>query len=266
MAVPAAAQRRPPPHPPQNRPSPSSAEDREARALFEAGVEAYNAARYDRALDYFRRAHELSRRPQLLYNLGLAADRLGSAAVAIEAYERYLRELPNAAERDAVLERIERLREATSPDATVVDGPSASVERGASEAEHAVEDAVDDAVRQAAPVVSHGPGPMPWVLALGGGALLLTGGALLAVALVNQGQLADAEDGATWRSYEGHYDRANVFGSVGWALLGVGALTAAVSVVLLATSGSERGDNASTPRPALALRLGPGGLALRGTF
>ncbi|HVK84044.1 MAG TPA: hypothetical protein VM513_08050, partial [Kofleriaceae bacterium] len=45
--------------------------DEEARSLFRAGETAFNAARYADALAHFRRAHELSDRPELLYNIGV---------------------------------------------------------------------------------------------------------------------------------------------------------------------------------------------------
>ena len=50
--------------------------DEEARQLFEAGRVAFTAGRFQSALDSFRRAHELSGRPLLLYNIGTCYDRL----------------------------------------------------------------------------------------------------------------------------------------------------------------------------------------------
>jgi tetratricopeptide (TPR) repeat protein len=85
--------------------------DREARFLFEAGRTAYDAGRYKEALGHFQRAYELSQRPQLLYNVGQAADRLRQDQLALDAFERYLSALPAAANRPAVEERIKVLRE-----------------------------------------------------------------------------------------------------------------------------------------------------------
>lgn len=85
--------------------------DREARFLFEAGRTAYDAGRYREALGHFQRAYELSQRPQLLYNVGQAADRLREDQLALDAFERYLSALPAAANRPAVEERIKLLRE-----------------------------------------------------------------------------------------------------------------------------------------------------------
>lgn len=86
-------------------------QDREARFLFEAGRTAYDAGRYREALGHFQRAYDLSKRPQLLYNVGQAADRLREDELALDAFERYLSALPAAANRPAVEERIKVLRE-----------------------------------------------------------------------------------------------------------------------------------------------------------
>jgi tetratricopeptide (TPR) repeat protein len=85
-------------------------EDREARFLFEAGRTAYDAGRYREALAHFQGAYDLSLRPQLLYNVGQAADRLRQDEVALDAFERYLSALPVADNRPAVEERIKVLR------------------------------------------------------------------------------------------------------------------------------------------------------------
>src|SRR3989304_4382708 len=66
--------------------------DREARALFDAGSTAFEDARYGDALGYFRRAYELSHRPALLYNIGLAADRLRHDEDALAAFQQFLAE------------------------------------------------------------------------------------------------------------------------------------------------------------------------------
>lgn len=88
----------------------SSPNDLEARRLFEAGSMAYDDARYEEAVQHFRRAYELSGRSELLYNVGQAADRLRRDAEALEAFEDYLAASPNADNRRQVEVRIEVLR------------------------------------------------------------------------------------------------------------------------------------------------------------
>lgn len=86
--------------------------DAEARALFEAGVVAFEAARYADALDYYQRAYELSGRPELLYNIGTAADRLRRDRLALESFEGFLRAVPDHPRRREIEVRMAAIREA----------------------------------------------------------------------------------------------------------------------------------------------------------
>ena len=93
--------------------APAAAQDpsaeAEARSVFDAGQVAFTSGHYADALGYFKRAHELSHRPALLFNIALCADRLRDDDAAIEAYERYLVEVPLAANRREVNDRLEAL-------------------------------------------------------------------------------------------------------------------------------------------------------------
>jgi len=84
----------------------------EARRVFEAGEVAFSAGHYADALGYFQRAHTLSQRPALLFNIALCQDRLRDDDAAIEAYQRYLEEVPLATNRREVDGRLEALRSA----------------------------------------------------------------------------------------------------------------------------------------------------------
>ena len=96
-AVPAAAQRTP--------------DDAAAREYFERGRAAFEQADYEGALVYFRHAYRLSRRGELQYNIGVAADRLQREEEALEAFEHYLEETETAAREAEVQERIIALRQ-----------------------------------------------------------------------------------------------------------------------------------------------------------
>ena len=82
----------------------------EARSVFAAGEVAFRDGRYHDALVYFRRAHQLSQRPALLYNIALCQDRLRDDDAAIDAYDRYLAEVPLATNRREVDDRLAALR------------------------------------------------------------------------------------------------------------------------------------------------------------
>ena len=76
---------------------------------------------YDDALRFFEDAHARSHRPQLLYNIGQAADRLRNDQKALTAFKAYLAALPDAENREEVENRIralERIREAPTPTET----------------------------------------------------------------------------------------------------------------------------------------------------
>jgi tetratricopeptide (TPR) repeat protein len=90
---------------------PDTAHDEEARARFAAARLAYADGRFDDALEDFKRAYALSRRPELLFNVGSAADRLRRDQEALEAYEAYLKQVPDADNRRFIEARVRLLRE-----------------------------------------------------------------------------------------------------------------------------------------------------------
>jgi len=95
----------------QEAPEELSAMDEEARLVFQAGTVAFEDGRFAEALDRFRTAYELSGRTQLLYNIGVSADRLRRDEEALAAFEQFLAESSADAEgvRDAEA-RVEILR------------------------------------------------------------------------------------------------------------------------------------------------------------
>jgi tetratricopeptide (TPR) repeat protein len=108
-AAPVAAQKK---KPEAKAESSASSSDEVARGLFQAGKAAYEAGNYADALDFFEQAHERSGRPELLFNIGQAADRLRQDGKAIEALRAYVTQLPNAANRVEVEARIRALEAA----------------------------------------------------------------------------------------------------------------------------------------------------------
>lgn len=208
--------------------------DAEARALFNAGEVAYIEGRYDTALDYFRRAYDLSGRALLLYNIGNAAEHVRHDAEALEAFERYLAETPeDAPNRVSVAARVEFLRStvaaadpvaATAPaDAEVTDEPPAPP---GPEPSHADE----------------GPGVAPWIVVGIGGAVAVAGAVLVGVGYADGASVSGATDGTTWSSISGAYERAPILEGVGFALLGAGLATAVAGIVWGAT-GSSASEN-----------------------
>ena len=88
--------------------------DAEARQLFLAGEAAYDAGRYESALEHFSRAYALTGRPGLLFNIGSVTERLRRDDEALRSYEAYLEAMPDAPNRPFVESRIAFLREHVS--------------------------------------------------------------------------------------------------------------------------------------------------------
>lgn len=84
--------------------------DARARATFEAGRHAYDQGAFAEALRHYETAYLLSKRPELLFNIGRAADSNGQVERAESAYAAYLEVLPSAENRKFVEARLEVLR------------------------------------------------------------------------------------------------------------------------------------------------------------
>ncbi len=252
--------------------------DAEARALFEAGQLAYQKGRFENALEYFSRAHELSQRPQLLYNIGSAADRLRKDEQALDAFRRYLEALPEAPNRGEVQSRIEVLEKTRarptdpSPEGAVPVEEEAQPEPEGAEPEPSGEEA-EPALEPVEPVVvpdaestepdadsAGGPGALAWIVAGTGVAL---GGAGAVLLVVGQGQISnveEAERGSRWEDYESDADSGPTLATTGVVLIGVGAAALATGVVWLAVGGGGQSERDAS------VAITPSGLLARGRF
>lgn len=156
--------------------------DKQARALFKQGKGAFEEGQYRDAWDYFRRAYLLSKRPELLYNVGQSADRMRMDREALEAFRLYLKNLPNAANRREVENRVRALEERLAATGGVEGGPStlgaeAAAEENQLEAENAAgktksEGGEDEPPKP--PPAGGQPGRNGWYLRLSLGVGLLT--------------------------------------------------------------------------------------------
>ena len=81
-----------------------------AQRLFAEGAAAYDAKDYAHALEKFEAARRIKPAPAFDYNIARCHDRLGQAAPAIAAYERYLAAAPAAADAAEVRTRVAVLR------------------------------------------------------------------------------------------------------------------------------------------------------------
>jgi hypothetical protein len=80
--------------------------DQKARERFLKGRAAFSEGEYRTAWDEFHAAYLLSKRPELLYNIGQTADRLRMDREALKSFRLYLKKLPDAQNRKEVEARI----------------------------------------------------------------------------------------------------------------------------------------------------------------
>lgn len=87
------------------------ARDQQARQLYAAGRDAYNAGDFQKAYDSFRECFTLSHEPALLYNVASALQGLKRPHDAAEALRSYLRLKPDDPDRPQIEERVRTLEE-----------------------------------------------------------------------------------------------------------------------------------------------------------
>lgn len=245
-------------------PQPAEGDDQDARAreLFLEGEAHYAAGRYELAAERYLEAYELSQRPELLFNVGNAYERLGDYARAAHYLGQYVAS-PRARDVVSVRERIRRLEAA-----------AAEEQRRAQEQQQPVA-APESAV--AAPAT---PRPRPrhddgrrtratwWLIGSGVSAAGALGMGLLAI---NAGSNAERRCADTGRpvcldSASSALAQETAFAISGDVLAVAAVVTAGVGIYLLF---QDDGDEA---RPATATRLAPtlapGGLgvSLSGNF
>jgi tetratricopeptide (TPR) repeat protein len=84
--------------------------DELARRHFESGAAYFEQAEYEAALREFRKAYELSQRPQILRNISVVEERLGNIAEAVVALDQYLDAAPNDPDVDTIRIRRDNLK------------------------------------------------------------------------------------------------------------------------------------------------------------
>lgn len=82
-----------------------------ARELFNRGKEFYQQGQYEEAIGAFTAAGEIRPSPILDYNIARCHEMLGNNTEAVAAYERYLKAVPEAANRQEVEQRVAALKQ-----------------------------------------------------------------------------------------------------------------------------------------------------------
>jgi tetratricopeptide (TPR) repeat protein len=95
-------------------PRSASAEDagtKAAKRYFAKGEKLFALGRFDEALEQYEKAFESKPLPGFLFNIAQCHRNLGNIDQAIFSYRKYLREAPDAENREAVERQIEELEE-----------------------------------------------------------------------------------------------------------------------------------------------------------
>jgi tetratricopeptide (TPR) repeat protein len=149
----------------------------EAKEFYEDATIAYDDGRYDQALRLFERAYVRAPLPGFLFNIGQCHRQLGNSAQAIDFFERYLEQVPEAPNRADVEGYLDTLK--ASPAA---DQPPPKTERDVGEVWGDVPPPA--ATTEPAPPEDGPIDPMVWVITgVGVGAVALTAAAVVGTVL-----------------------------------------------------------------------------------
>jgi tetratricopeptide (TPR) repeat protein len=262
----------------QGKPDKPAVEAR-AKELFAKGDAAYAEGRYEEALAAFQEAYALSTRPQLLFNVSNALERLGRYAEAVDALEKYLAS-GKARDRDVVQKRLANLKKRVDEQKKEQDRAAKDEEeRKAKEAEERKKADADAAAR--APALApttlpprEGPSRAVPIVLIGAGAAALAAGGVFGILTLSA--RSEASKGCTKASagslctgdVRSALDREKTFGLVTDIALASGIVLAGVGIYLLVSSGGDEAKvKALTSSPVRVVgRPGGGGIEVVGAF
>jgi tetratricopeptide (TPR) repeat protein len=89
---------------------PSAAAHARAAELFKRSVDTYRSGDFKQTIDLLNEAYALEPQAVLLYNLARAHEGIGNSDAAIETYEKFLAQEPNAKDRGAIEQRLVTLK------------------------------------------------------------------------------------------------------------------------------------------------------------
>ncbi len=230
--------------------SAQSQEDRDlerAVLLFEESEDAYNEGRFDEAAAMLRRAHSIHPDPLLLFNLARALEGDGDLEGAIESYERYIEEAPDAEDRGAVEARVRTLREQRDQ----LDPADEEEDEHFDEEEEDVAEDENEGSFNAA----------PWIVTAGGVAIVAVGGVFGAM---SQTRASEANAEPVQLDAKALHDEAWTFATLANVFIIAGAVVTVGGVVWGVID--LLGDDEEQGEADADLALVPGGFVLSGRF
>ena len=241
-------------------PALAQAQDGDSRAVFVEGVQAYEAGRFEEALELFERAYDMTGDAEVLFNVAAVLDRLRRDQEALTVYRAYLERGPAEEDREHVEARI-RVLTAALEEAREAEADTEAVGAGAVETPPAESEEGDQDERPSSlppHEVEGGPGALPWVVTATGAAVAIGGGVLLYLA---QQDIETVESGTRWSEVEDAPGRVPLLSTAGAIMLGVGG-----AALLAGLTWAIVGGGSSDEAPALRVAATPGGLLVGGTF
>jgi tetratricopeptide (TPR) repeat protein len=98
-----------------------------AKIMYRRAIQHYNLAEWEKALSSFTEVYRLIEEPSLLFNIGQCHRQLGHDQEAITFYRSYLRNLPEAKNRDEVYALIAKLEAAAAASSAAKKAPPQEV-------------------------------------------------------------------------------------------------------------------------------------------
>lgn len=227
--------------------------DTRARELFENGARLYDEGLYEDAIAAWQAAHDLSKKPLLLFNIANALERIGKYQQALDHLNQY-RALAPSSERETLERRMRNIERRIEEEKA--NGPGDPIEAASAPVE----------VKSTGTSGSvSGPHPAGIVLVIGGAAGLAVGGVLSGLALRERAAASalcvDVADGDPLcpSTAKVHLDADRSYSLGGDIALAAGGVALGAGIIVLIVE-------ASKPTSATAVRLtpsfGPHGAAL----
>jgi hypothetical protein len=264
---------------------PSQADTDAAHGAYMAGKGSFDEADYATAINYFKDAYRRDcTKNDLLVIIARAYELQGNRREAVHALETFLERVPTAQDAEVQKRHIANLKReiaeqaAASASASASAPPSASASAPASASAAPTESAPApsaSAPPPTAPASAGGHSIAPWILIIGGGVAVVTGGVLYGVgggqvssAEQNCGSLHQCPAGPSQSSEisQGNSGRTNE--TIGVTVGSVGLAAVVAGVVWHFVEPTDGKEQPKSGRTTLTPQVGPGygGLGLAGTF
>lgn len=229
----------------------SAADEQRALTLFATAEDLYREGRFEEAVELLLEARRLHEEPVINYNLARAYEELALPEEAAQAYRRYLELEPAARDRPVIEARIERLERSARPDPS---DPAVTPTVAASATPPAAR-STPLAPRRA----ERSSSLVPW-LTLSAGAASLGVGVVFGV--LSRNSRTDSVEATVNAEAIDAFDRAETFATIANVCFVAGGVLAALGGGwLVYSAASTDGEDGG-----VALRVGPGGLTLRGAW